>query len=684
MIKLHLDFETRSAVDIKKVGSWAYAEHPSTDVICMSYALNDEKPRLLTGEHIRGGVKLLIPPDAILVAHSAHFEYGIFNRILHRRHGWEAISDPKRWSCTLSRSVMCGLPASLEKAALAHRLEVKKDMDGRRALLRICKPIGIDALSGEPIFDESPILYQRVYAYCGVDVEVEQALDKVLPELSAEERKVWELDLVINRRGFQVDVPLAQKAAALAETTAKQLNVELHELTCTSPDCAKDRILYCNGVEKATQVTGIKKWIEAQGLPVPPSLDKFAVDQLLADPAMPQKVKDVLSIRRQVGKSSTAKFTATVNAACADGRIRGGLQYHAAATGRWGGRLVQPHNYPKGFDQTQQAAAIGVIMGEIPKSIQVAYGAQAIQAVYGAKAMDALSNVLRGTIIAAPGNELVVADFSAIESRVLLWLADDKLALGKYKMGVNLYLDMAKAIYQRGDLDKHNAPKEYAVGKAAILGAGYGMGPVRFVSACATAGIEITPEFAVTVIKAWREKYRTVVQMWYATERAALAAVKTPGSYQTAMGGRVLFGMDKTRRFLVCKLPSGRYLFYFKPSIKVIDGPRGEKEELHYWGAGLGGTLEEFKTYGGSLVENITQAVARDLMANGMLKAEAFDFPIVLTVHDELVAEIRQEATEHDQDIALELFIKLMCDVPAWADGCPVVAEGWIGRRYRK
>lgn len=664
-MKIHLDFETRSAVDIKKCGAWAYAAHPSTDVVCLAYAMDGEQPRVLTGPRIRAGVRIHIPAGVRLVAHSAHFEHAIFNFILHRRYGWPALWDPTLWDCTLARSVTCGMPASLERATIAWGVNAVKDMEGRKAILRACKPIGFDPLDGTPIFDETPSLLERVYLGCQNDVLSEMALDATVPEMTPGERRVFELDLLINRRGFQVDLALARAAKDTAATVTTDLNARLHVLTG-------------GAVEKATRVKGIKDWLATEGVEAE-SLDKHAVDVLLADPAIPANVKDVLSIRRQVGKSSTAKYTATLDAAGADGRVRGALQYHAAATGRWGGRLVQPQNYPKGLGLKklpdgsfldEQAPAVDAVMME---DFAPGFFAQK----YGARAMQTLSDILRGTIVAAEGKQLVVADFSAIESRVLLWEADDVIALDKYRRGVNLYVDMAKSIYRR-EIDKNKDPLEYAVGKATILGAGFGMGAPRFVASCLQAGITITEEFAVTVIRAWREKYRTVVNMWYATERAAIAAVAAPGSVQPAMGGKVLFGMTKDRRFLVCKLPSGRYLWYYKPVLKMIDGPRGEKQELHYQGTGLDGSLEEFKTYGGSLVENITQAIARDLLAHGMLNVEAAGYPVCLQVHDEIVAE------RNIGEGSLEEFIKLMCDAPTWAAGCPVAAEGWIGRRYRK
>lgn len=663
MRKFYIDFETRSAVDIKKTGAHKYARHASTEIICISVAFAGEKPRVYTEDQIQAGVPELrqhaTDPSITFCAHSAQFEYNIWEFLMRLCYDYPSLADPRRWDCTLSRAVMCGLPAALEKVALALDLPVKKDMAGRAALMKICKPVGWDAL-GDPIWNTDPELYALVYKYCGVDVETEMAADARLPEMSEQERQIWELDLTINCRGIQVDVPVAKAASALAASLTVELNNKLHVLTTGM-------------VDSASRVAAIKRWLELQGVEGVTSLDKAAVNVLLADPDIPQRVKDVVGIRRQVGKSSTAKFTATINAADeADHRVRGALQYHAAATGRWGGRLIQPHNYPHGLGELDQERAIVAIMRD-------ADGAPGLfSLMYGDEGMQTLSDVLRGTIVAAPGKILRVADFSSIEARTEFWEAGDVIALDKYRRGVNLYVDMARYVFGNQSIEKKTHPSEYDIGKRIILGCGYGMGWVKFKATCAAYGVDITDELAQRAVKAYREKYRSVVNLWYSTERAAISAIKSPGTAHQCAGGRVFWGMDPKREFLGCRLPSGRFLRYFHPVIKMVDGPMGVKEEIHYQAPDVSGALAEFKTYGGSLVENITQATARDLMAHAMLNCEGAGYPIVLTVHDEIVAE-----TPAGQG-NIEEFIQLMCSLPSWADGCPVTAEGWSGRRYRK
>lgn len=658
MKKLHLDFETRSTADLKLVGAWKYAMDPSTEIMCLRYSSGVGQPvRLLKmGEFKKPGPQLL---DTILCAHSAHFEYAIWNYILHKRYGWPALWDPKHWRCTLAKAAMCNLPISLDGATQALKLPTKKDLMGRQAMLKLSKPLSIDAL-GFPTYNDDSALKEKMYAYCADDVRAEMALDAALPDLPPNEQKIWELDLVINHRGMKADVATAGKAVVLADTFTKELNTKLHRLTG-------------GAVDKASRIAAIKSYLSTLGVQTPQGLDKNIVAALLRSPDVPELAKEVIKIRQQVGKSSTAKYETILEyASPTDQRMRGMLQYHAAGTGRWGGRGPQPQNFPKGtgFDSEKVCRDVWE---------------PGFQIQYGDKSMDALSAGLRGCLVAGEGKVLCAADYSAIEARVLLWLAGDELALGKYRMGINLYNDMGKSLYGYA-ITKDSHPKEYGVSKAIILGCGYGMGKVKFRGTCATWGIEIDEATAEAAVKAYRKKYKPVVEMWYKQEEAARNAVINPGSVHPC--GKVRWGMDKKREFLVCRLPSGRHLRYYRPSVKPIETPYGEKQEIHYWCAGLGGKLEENKTYGGSLVENITQATARDIMANGMLNAEAAGFPVVLTVHDELVTEIDDTETEQLGDVGdkerLDELVKAMCSLPAWANGLPITAEGWVGKRYRK
>ena len=672
-MKLHLDFETRSEVNLNDVGAYKYAMHPSTEILCMGWAID------------AGPVQVSYPPwapvfptDAIIVAHNAQFEYAIYHHILHKRYGWPERLDPRGWSCTMSRAAMCGLPLGLGDLGAVLGAKIRKDLGGRRVMHQLCKPVGYDFL-GDPIWDTDPAKLAALYAYNKIDVQTEMEIDGLLPELPASERAIWEHDLVVNYRGVRVDLEMAQKAQDIAGILTDDLNAKLRAMTG-------------GFIDKATQVTTMKEYLKSNGVEVPTQRKKNSkgemvdsetlgaqvIPEILSRPNLPPVVRSVLSIRCQVGKSSTAKYANTILTACPDGRVRGVLQYHAAHTGRWSGRLIQPQNYPKGFKTAEkQAAAIRLIL---------AGDAAAFVRAYGDKSMQALSDALRGSIVSGAGSQFVSADYNAIEARVLFWLANDVEALAMYARGESPYLDMAQKIYNR-PCSKKGTPQEYDIGKRTILGCGYGMGAKKFkdnvYSETAKVGtpVSIPADLAERAVKTYRKEHDVVVNLWNEFDAAAVQAVKRPGVILQAAGGRVLWGMSVDRRFLKCRLPSGRFLWYWRPVVKKVETPWGEMKEAmcyqgedpqrHQWGL--------LKTYGGSLTENVVQATARDLLAHGMLAVEEAGFPVVLTVHDEILSEIPDGPGDQLTD-----FIARMCAVPAWAKGCPVAAEGWVGSRYRK
>ena len=665
-MKLFLDFETRSVLDVNKVGAWAYAQHPSTEVVCMGVGATPESIQVLAGDWSR--VRINHMDSGVIVAHNAHFEYAIYNYILHKRYGWPARWEPALWDCTMARAAACGLPLSLENLGRVLEIKTPKDLEGRSLMLQMCRPLGIDPL-GDPIYDNDPSRLARLCAYNKTDVLAEMEVDALLPTLPPSERKVWEMDLVINHRGIQIDTEFAAKGAAMSAVIVDDLNAQLRGLTG-------------GAVDKATQVTALKQWLLTQNVPCPTKFDageekdtlgKAALVELLAG-NLPPLAREVINIRAQVGKStSTAKYAKALQMVCADGRVRGTLQYHGAHTGRFSGRLFQAHNLPTGFTQDLQTPVIDAILAGDTNMMTL---------LYGDGAMSALSDSLRGLIVPAPGHDIFCADYASIELCVEMWLADDRGVLAQLRRGEKPYVEMAQFIYNDPKIGKKTHPKQYDLGKRIILGGGYGMGWEKFKLTCKTqANLDISDELSKRAIKAYREKYQSVVQMWYAIEAAAINAVKNPSTNYPACGGKVVWGMSKDRRFLMCRLPSGRCLRYWKPSVRVVETPWGaEKEEVCYWGEHpKTHQWVMLKTYGGSLVENITQAIARDIMVFGMLNAEAHGFLMTLSVHDELLAEVLRAAGK-----TLGEFICIMCILPPWAAGCPVTAEGWVGQRYRK
>lgn len=689
----HLDFETRSAVDLKIVGAARYARHPSTDIICLSYAKHDEEPECLDTRQVYDGAFIPAVNDFLttglgyMTAHNAFFEQCVYQYILVERYGYPALDDPRMWDCTMARALACGLPAKLENLAIALGLDTVKDMAGRTAMMKLTKPTGYDPL-GDPIFREErdfPELFTATRAYCNTDVVVEMAAEDRLPELSLPERKVWELDQRINRRGVRIDVAAAAKGARLATTLVGPLNKRLEFITGGK-------------VQKATQVAVLKAWLEeSEGIAVGDSLDKHAVEDLLKDEAVSATAREALTIRQQVSKTSTKKFETMVAVADpVDNRARGLLQYHGAATGRWAGRLIQPHNFPKGMELEGKLhilnADLKVVTGRL-KVLKEKEQAEVIAAMlsddseqfakrYGSQAMGMLGATLRGMLTASEGKVLCFADFSAIEARVLLWLANDQPALELYRQGKSLYIDMAEYIFKREGITKEDQ-SEYNLGKKIILGCGFQMSGPKFRISCEQDGIIISEDLSNEAVAGYREKHKPVVILWRETQLAALAAIREPGTVHRCAGGRVAYGMDKKREFLVCRLPSGRFLRYYRPSVVMANTPWGERPEIRYWTTDHRGQLAQFKTYGGSLTENYVQAIARDFMVNGMLRTEDAGYENLLTVHDEVGSEASEEEFAFGIK-SLAHYIQTMCTIPDWGVGCPIAAEGFVSKRYRK
>jgi DNA polymerase len=651
---LHLDVETRSAVDLKLAGPWVYAQHPSTDLWCACWAIGDgpvqtwrpgDPPSPELVEHVAAG--------GPLVAHNAmSFERIIWKCVLAARRGWP---EPalEQWHCTGALAAAIALPRSLDEAARALGLPVQKDMAGRRLMLQMARPRLVEP-DGRIVWWEVPDKVRRLIAYCRQDVEVERALHQRLRPLSDAEREVFLLDARINERGVAVDLELVEAAEALVVETHAQLDAEMRGLTGGM-------------VEAATQTARLLTWLRARGVEAD-SVDKPAVAELL-DRDLPDDVRRVLEIRSEAARSSTAKLQAFRARTCRDRRLRDNLLYHGAGTGRWSGKGVQLQNLPRPSVVTDLEAAITAIR----------QGEQAwwIDAFHGPP-MGVVSDCLRGMLVAAAGMELIAADFAAIEARVLAWLAGQRDLIRLFATGGDAYRHMAAQIYGRSADAIAKGSIERQLGKQAVLGCGYGLGAPRFRTTCADAGIQIDEGLAERVVQTYRTTNDRIVALWREMEDAALRAVEQPGLIMPAAAGRVRFRIKGDFLWLI--LASGRPLAYAKPRIEDAETPWGElRPQVTYLGvSSITGAWERQCAYGGRWTENVVQAIARDLLAAAMLRLEQAGYPVVLSVHDEIVAEVPAGVGSVQQLEAI------MCQLPDWARGCPVAAEGWRGLRYRK
>lgn len=643
--RTHVDFETRSTVDIWEQGAYIYAIDPSTEILCLAYCIDDGPVKLLRREDFMFGcpdeISNAIEKGSLFLAYNALFEQLIWKHKLEPQ-GWPRIPI-KQWRCVMAKGLARSLPRSLAECGKALNCAILKDEVGKRVMLKVCKP------DSKGNWHENPEDLESLYKYCINDVEAERAIDKMLPDLNKDEQTIWFLDQLINQRGVYVDTNAVNRSITLAESYAQMCIGNIKEVTHGELDGVSRRM-------------AVLQWCQEQGVNIT-GYTKADVKTAL-DQELPNNVRTVLETKLQLGKTSVQKYQALSRSTSSDGRIRDLFIYHGASTGRWTGKLVQLHNLPKGNIKNTDEV-INLMMKSSDEDFQWLYP----------DVMGTLSSCIRGMMVASPGHDLIVADYAAIEARVLMWMADEQYGLKQFKEGIDLYVDMARVIYNKHEISSN----ERQLGKAAVLGAGYGMGSVKFFATCSQWGIPITESLAEKAIEAYRTTYARVRNSWFDQERAAMQCVRTKESVDC---GRVRWIMDGD--VLLCRLPSGRSIAYNSPKIQFAVASWGEKKEaLHYMGLvkSLGQTTTKWglmPTYGGRLVENITQAVARDILAWAMLRCEQRGYRVAFSVHDEIVSEVVEGFG------SVEEFEKILCENPKWAGDCPIKAAGWRGKRYKK
>lgn len=660
--KLYLDFETRSTLNLKEVGLWNYARHPDTDVWCAAYALNDAEP------------SLWIPGDPPLsfsgvhvVAHNAQFELEIINEIMVGRYGWPRLEAAQIY-CTMAQAYAAGLPGGLEDAALAVGLHVHKDSEGRAIMLRMARPRSRPGVTPIVWWDE-PERLARLYEYCKQDVRVERELDKRLCPLSAQERRIQLMDWEINRRGVAVDLVTARAGANMAEEIKERAGRELSVITD-------------GAVTSPTALSALKGWLRAKHGIEADSLDKDAVEDYLADPKLPEGARLALIQRQEAGKASVAKLDRILSLAGSDSRLHHALQYHGASTGRWAARGVQVHNLVRNMPPENVVDEIlGFVRDGELDWINTAYGPP----------MEMISQCSRSFFVPADGHVLIGGDFSNVEGRGTAWISGEEWKLKAFRdcdagTGPDIYRLTASKLL-RIPLNQITAELRQVPGKVAELAFGY-QGGVGAGRRFAPAG---TPDTKLNEWKlGWRADHPKIVATWAELEEAAITAVENPGqAYGAGVAGRGV-RFKKAGSFLWCKLPSGRVMCY--PYPKLLPGLYG-KPQLTYMtvpsendkGKIIKDVLNannwaRIATYGGALMENVVQAICRDLLAYIMLELHRLDYPIVLHVHDEVVLEIRRELAAE----VVKVVEKLLRTPPAWAADFPLWADVKIMERYRK
>jgi DNA polymerase len=655
---LSIDFETRSTVDLKKCGVYVYAEHPDTDVWCLAWAFDDEEPEIWEpGMTLSSRVIEHINAGGEIRAWNAQFERIIWREIMVKRYGAPAIRD-EQFVCSAAEAAAMALPRALGQAAKVLGVEQEKDDKGHRLMMTMARPrsVGDD---GSIQWWDVPERKARLFAYCQQDVRTERAVSRALRRLTPREREVYLLDQRINDRGVRIDSELVEASAALVAEGVERANRRVSELTGGE-------------VNKITSTTGLASWLTNQGLETE-SVAKPAIAALLARDDIATNLREVMELRADAGRSSVAKLKSMVYARCTDGMARGLLLYHAASTGRWAGRLIQPQNFPRG--------EVDKVEDFIPTVLDRDY--DRIDLI--AHPIIVVLSLLRSMLTARPGHELISADFSAIEARALNWLAgqDDVVEMFRqYDAGdktMDPYKQMAVRMGRAPSVDLVTKQDRQA-GKAAELGCGFQMGWKKFISAAWDVyQVEVSAREAKDAVASYRATHAIVKEFWDATETACIEATLKPG-VPVKFGDQLRLRAVRAGAYLYIVLPSGRPLCYAAPSVRDKMTPWGEmKPALHFWTVdGYTKQWGEMSAYGGLLVENIVQAVARDLIAEALLRVEAAGYLPVLSVHDEAVAEVPVGFGD------LKEFERLMSELPAWGTGCPVAAEGWRGFRYRK
>jgi len=647
---IHLDFESRSRVDIWEVGAWAYSAHPSTDILCLAYAIDGGPVKILKWENFLNSIHFGFPCEDLLEAlrdgqlvsaYNAFFEQSMWTNIMVPVYGFPRIPI-KQWRCVMAKSLSYAHPQSLDNCAQALQSTYQKNRAGHTLMLKMCKP------NAQGDWNEDPEDFEKLYQYCIDDVAAEREIDKMLPDLNPVEQTYWFLDQLINNRGISIDVKAVSKALEFIAKYTKNLNNIVYEQSGMQLD-------------RVTRRQAVLDWVREQGIEIA-GYTKSDVKATLEQEGIPEAVRTVLEAKLELGKTSVAKYQALSNSVSEDRRIRDTLIYHGATTGRWTGKLFQLQNLPKGTVKNQEGC-ISMLKKEQLDTFEIFYP----------DVMGALSSCIRGMIIASEGCELFVGDYNAIEARVLFWLTGEDYGLRQFRDNALIYEDMAQRIYQVDTATK----AQRDLGKRAVLGCGYGLGHVKFAATCAAWGQPISEDLAKRAVDTYRATYGAVVKGWYDFDNAAIECVKTKKS---VVCGRVRWSMD-ARGTLLCTLPSGRNLSYPGAFLEYTDTPWGNRKlTLHYMAVDSNKRWSKETTYGGKIIENITQACARDILAAAMLRVEVRGYPVIFSVHDEIVCDVLSQEGESN----LEEWKKLLCELPLWAKDIPIRAEVFKTRRYRK
>lgn len=658
MRHLNIDLETYSSVDIRSAGLYKYVQSPDFDVLLFAYSV-DGAPTIVVdlaqGERIPPDIMAALTDRKVIKhAYNAPFEWYALSKFLDiHPESWV-----DQWRCTMFHGLYCGYTAGLDATGKALGLpQDKRKMSAGKALIKLfctpTKPTNKNGNRTRTLPHHEPEKWELFKDYNRQDVETEKEIERRLSSFPVpeSEQKLWELDQLINAYGVRVDETLISNALYISDVITEELTAEAMRLT---------------GLPNPNSAIQLAGWLKNQGLEVD-NLQKATVEELIK--STEGDIKRALEIRQELSKTSVKKYQAMDAAKCEDGRVRGLLQFYGAnRTGRWAGRLVQVQNLPRNYLETLGHAR------ELVRSKNIA----ALKLVYG-NVPDTLSQLIRTAFIPSEGNKIVVADFSAIEARVIAWLAGEQWRLDVFSTHGKIYEASASQMFGVPIEKIKKGNPEYALrqkGKVAELALGY-QGAAGALIQMGALKMGLTEDELPDIVRRWRTSNKRIVDLWYKIENAALSVMKTgmPAGVNGLIFAResdMQSGLD----FLTITLPSQRKLFYAKPFLTANDYG---KESLNYFG--LNQTTkkwEQVPTYGGKLVENIVQAIARDCLAETLKRLSAAGYRIVFHIHDEVVLDVPEKYADLDR------VIDIMRQPIDWAPGLPLNADGFVSDYYKK
>jgi DNA polymerase len=650
---LSIDLETYSSVNIKKSGLYKYVQSSDFEILLFAYAYDEEAVQvvdLASGEIIPEGVLLdLSNPEVEKHAYNAAFEYYCLSKFFR--------TVLEQWHCTMVHGLYCGYPGSLAAIGEALNLpqEKKKMAEGKNLIRYFCSPCTPTKRNGGrirnlPFHDLAK--WNLFKEYCQQDVVTERVIARKLSThpLPSSEHALWVVDQLINIGGVAIDQELVGGALQISNHISEELSSKAKELT---------------GLNNPNSIAQLKRWVEDNANIQIDSLNKQTVSELLSTKTGSDAVQTMLRLRQEMAKTSVKKYEAMQAVMCLDGRVRGLVQFYGAnRTGRWAGRLVQVQNLPRNYLESLDTAR------ELVKKQKV----EALQLVYG-NVPDTLSQLIRTAFVPRGGCHFAVADFSAIEARVIAWLAQESWRLDVFHTHGKIYEASASTMFGVPiELIRKGNP-EYALrakGKVAELALGY-QGASGALIQMGALQMGLSEEDLPDIVQRWRASNRRIVDLWYAVENSAVKCVESGSPSFLSCG--ISFTRDSERMMIT--LPSGRRLFYTAP--QLIPDDRGYKR-LYFMGLNQSSKRWELtQTYGGKLTENIVQAVARDCLANAILNLYQAGYQINFHIHDEVILEIPDKSNQ-----SLEEAIELMCQAPRWADGLPLRADGFESSYYKK